>query len=216
MVLNPLSGDLIIEIFCKLKKKNIIVIYSNKKLFQVYSNYTNHVLKGIINSYNYIYTDQSNIQFLINGNDIDAKALRNSVKRNRCKDLEFLIKNGINVSINQEEALRFAGTFNYIKIAKLLIKGGANLHICDDNPLRFAVVNGQIELVKLLIKYGADIHACNDQALQWAVIGEHLEVVKLLLEKGAYVNNEFLHYAKSKNMIDIVDVLTVAIEMGQS
>ena len=89
-----------------------------------------------------------------------------------------------------------------------LEKNGVDIHIDDDKALRYAASEGYLNIVKYLIERGSDVHAFNDKALRWAVFNGHLNIVKYLVEHGAdvYVNNEEpLEIAEEHGHTDIVE-----------
>jgi len=63
------------------------------------------------------------------------------------------------------------------------LKNGSDVHVEYDWALRMASEKGHLEVVKYLVEKGADIHAYDDYALRDASLNGHLEVVKYLKSK---------------------------------
>jgi ankyrin repeat protein len=135
-----------------------------------------------------------NINTLIkNGADIhvdDDYALRWSSKNGHIEVVKFLIEKGANIHAKNDYALRCSSGNGHIEIVKFLIEKGANIHAKDDYAIRYSSENGHIEVVKLLVQNGANIHADDDYALRWSSENGHIEVVQFLIEKGANIHAE--------------------------
>ena len=56
-------------------------------------------------------------------------------------NIKFLIKNNVNIHINNEEILRFASLCGNLKIVKYLVENGANINANDDEALRNTFYN---------------------------------------------------------------------------
>lgn len=80
---------------------------------------------------------------------------------------------------------------NYRAI-KLLIDNGVNIHINNDDAICIAAELGMLHICKLLIKYGGyeTIHAQGEKPLDLAISGNHYEIAKLLLENGAIIYSD--------------------------
>ena len=97
---------------------------------------------------------------------------------------EWLIKCGVDIHANDDDALCMAAGNGHLEVIKYLLKQGANIHAYDDNALRQASGNGHLEVVKYLIEKGANVHADDDYyALHDAVDNKYWEVVKYLVEQ---------------------------------
>lgn len=84
--------------------------------------------------------------------------------------------------------LNWTANINDLSLVKLLIKNGVDLHVDNDYVLRSSCETGLTTIVKYLIKKGANISADNNYSLKWSVRNCHLKVVKLLLESYHYQN----------------------------
>ena len=206
--------DLILEIICKLKQSDLKLLLSCKKLHFIYLSNKRWVTKTIVNSYNFIFTDLSNILFIrekkFDNTLIDEQDLFDEAKDGELENVKFLLKNGTNIHAQNDEALRIASDCGHTEIVKLLIELGADIHAWDDDALRWASECGHIEIVKLLIEAGADIHARSDQALIWASMNGHIEIVKLLIDHSADIHareNCALIVASNRGHTEIVKLI---------
>jgi ankyrin repeat protein len=106
--------------------------------------------------------------------------------------LKELIKNGIDIHMGEEYALRRACLYGHLNIIKELINAGANVK--DDNypystsPLSEAIKSGNTLVVKELINAGAEINTKYRNALRLAIDDDNLEMVKFLIDNGADVS----------------------------
>ena len=204
-----LQTDLILEIICKLKYSDLKLLLTSKKTHFSYLSNKKWVTKNIVNSYNLIFTDLSNILFIKN-KKVNETELISAVKNGHLENVKFLLKNGASIHVRDNFALRYASMYGHTEIVKLLIKSGADIHACENEALRFASGRGYIEIVKLLIEAGADIHAYSDEALRWASGHGHIEIVKLLIETGADIhtyNDYALRWASQGGHTEIVKLL---------
>lgn len=234
--LQNLSGDLLIEILCKLDcttSLNLPLVC--KKLFEVYTTNENHINRKIVNSYQLLFTGQTNIKFLLENNIYHLWSLITS-------NVVFTTSNESNVNsgtiLNEPSGLRFwfnrnandnsitpynprlshelQNLFttmiknNRLNDLKFFMKNYIDDIPVEWNALQWASHYGYIDIVKLFLDYGFDIHQHNDTALCWAVDAGHLEVTRVLLEKGAIINtanNYPLRSASKNGYTKIVDLL---------
>ncbi len=119
----------------------------------------------------------------------DEQAFQNAVLNGHIEVVKLLIERGIDIRVDNDNALRTASKF---EIVKLLVDNGANIHANDNEALQLAVENGHIEVVKYLVGQGANIHRNDDEPLQLAVWYGYIEIVRFLLERGAniYANDD--------------------------
>ena len=108
--LNTLPEDLIIEILCKLKSTSLTIILSCKKLYFIHSGNKKWVTKNIVNSYNFIFTDLSNILFIKN-KKVNADELMCAVRDGILENVKFLLSNGADIHAYSDEALRFTSMY---------------------------------------------------------------------------------------------------------
>ncbi|WP_175888099.1 GNAT family N-acetyltransferase [Burkholderia contaminans] len=81
--------------------------------------------------------------------------------------------------------LRKASTENDVQLATRLIKDTVDIRMDDDIALRVAAERGNNEVMKLFIEHGADVHALTDAAICGASKNGHLDCVKTLVNHGA-------------------------------
>ena len=107
-------------------------------------------------------------------------------------NIEFLIKRGADVQVNNDFPLRYFVNLGALQTVKILIKHGANIHACEDVALRKAVGRGDFDMAKFLVKKGADIHVYQDNPIRLAVKNEYYKIIKYLLQHGAdiHANND--------------------------
>jgi ankyrin repeat protein len=120
-------------------------------------------------------------------NDINNDFIK-SVKIGYIKNIYILLKNGANIHVNNDYALRFSSENGNFEVVKFLIGNGANIHADNDYALKISSHNGHFDVVKFLIKNGANIHADNNFALRWSSSNGYIKVVKFLIENGAYIH----------------------------
>ena len=86
--------------------------------------------------------------------------IRNCKTDEECKSKVLKeIKNGANITEEDNRAVRMASMCGYTETVQLLIDYGADIHTDDNYAVRWASGYGRTETVKLLIDYGADITA---------------------------------------------------------
>ncbi|KPJ66533.1 MAG: hypothetical protein AMJ43_07830 [Coxiella sp. DG_40] len=76
-----------------------------------------------------------------------------SVKRGRIKEVERLIRKGVDIHSDYDLALVLSASFNHINILKLLLENGADVRTQDHLPLKLALEDGNFKLVELLVKH---------------------------------------------------------------
>ena len=113
MSFSDLPDDLILEIFCKLKYRTLSVILSDKRLLELYNGNKKWLSRNVINSYNWLYTDLSNIQFFIktgctvysyktvNESYAALKIIRDNNKN--LKDIQFVFKNKVALCFHKDK-----------------------------------------------------------------------------------------------------------------
>lgn len=76
--------------------------------------------------------------------------------------------NLFNEQSNKRNYLLTGVRFGLLPELKYLVENGADIHVENDEALRYAAKNGHLAIVKYLIEHGADVHSNNDQALRYA------------------------------------------------
>jgi hypothetical protein len=119
-----------------------------------------------------------------------------SSRKGQLSLVKYALEKGVNVSVEENYALRHAAWKGHLNVVKYLAEHGADIHVEEDEPLRKAAIYGHLDVVKYLIEKGADVHAEGDDPLIYASINGHLNVVKYLVENGVDpVNNIAIKYA---------------------
>jgi ankyrin repeat protein len=83
------------------------------------------------------------------------------------------------------KGLIIACTFGSTEVATQLITDGIDIHLNEDEALHIAVRRGYINIVHLLISYGANVNANNNEPLTIAFQKSNFEMIKLLIKHGA-------------------------------
>ena len=139
------------------------------------------------------------------------------------------IEADVNVSNNDGwTALIFASGNSNVEIVSQLLDGGVDVNVINDNgvtALLIASEDGHAEVVAQLLAAGADVNASDNDgwtALLFVSMNGHAKVTAQLLAAGADVdasNNNgatALMYAKAKNHLDIVELLTRAVNSSKA
>ena len=80
------------------------------------------------------------------------------------------IKNGADITANDNYAVQLASMNGWTETVKLLIDYGADITVDDNYRSTMASCFGHTETVQLLIDYGADITADDNYAVRWASV----------------------------------------------
>ncbi len=123
------------------------------------------------------------------------EAIRNVIKDNRLDDLQFIIRNGVDVTAcpeKEKSLLELAIIAHNYKAAQILIQAGADVNGKGDAqcPLRNAIAENSLEMVQLLIRSGANVNAhmkFGSTTMCFAVNHNNFEIVKALIQAGADV-----------------------------
>lgn len=133
--------------------------------------------------------------------------LEKAASTNRFEIVKLLLEKGANLSY---PALYQAAGRGYINIVQLFIDHGIDITAENNKALRTAVVNNKLNSVKLLLENGADIHVNNERCLKESVERGYTEIVKLLLSYGAdptINDNEIVEWADILGMTEILKIL---------
>nr|WP_317228607.1 ankyrin repeat domain-containing protein [Pedobacter montanisoli] len=134
----------------------------------------------------------------INMNKNQKSVIIEAVKNNRLQEVETLLKQGIDVDVQNEhrQSLLLTATHEgYFEMAKLLVFYGADVNKQDeqlDSPFLYAGASGQTEFVKLFLTHGArfDVfNRYNGTALIPACERGHVETVKVLTQTSGFPIN---------------------------
>lgn len=119
--------------------------------------------------------------------------------------IEFLAENGYDqlllplLSDHYDRAMDYAAKGGHIELVKLMLEKGAREY---DWALNGAAAGGNIEIVKLMLGKGAHDYK---RALSNAAAGGHIDIVKLMLEKGADNYALAIRYAKTQEIVDLIE-----------
>ena len=136
--------------------------------------------------------------------------IREIMPLNEAAAWEYLVKNGAEITMDDDQAVKWAAMKGYLEIVKYLHKNGADITADNNFAVRMAARNGCLEIVKYLHKNGADITAADNYAAVWAARNGHLEVAKYLHEKGADItakNNYAVHWAEVNGYTGVMKYL---------
>ena len=215
-MLQLLPGDLVIEIFCKLKFIQMDIVLVNKRIFDVFKCNEWYICKKIINSYMLLSTEH--YKKIIKNLDCYIDPITNTIifddtilqavqeLYSHFELVKFLIKNGAQVNGGNLTPLSFAIFKGNVKITELLIEKGANIK----GSLRYAAAYNNIEIVKLLLEKEADIHENENEAVNQAFFRKNREMIDFLIKHGADIhmpNNQALRLATRMEAIDILELL---------
>ena len=94
---------------------------------------------------------------LFSENEDKEKLLILACEKGHLEIIFFLLENGANIHIENDEPLRIAVKNEHTKIVEYLIENGANVN-ADEYILSWACETEQIKVVKLLVDNGADLN----------------------------------------------------------
>lgn len=156
------------------------------------------------------------------GAKLSSNALIYSAQEGKKDVVEFLIANGLNVSLKNENGntpLHIAALNGQVDVVKFLVGKEANINEPNKlgiTPLYQAVKNGYSIIAELLIINGAQLNTQNAKGstlLHIATFNDNEEMVKLLISKGVNVNKKNkndktpLHTAKEFGYTEIAELL---------
>jgi len=118
----------------------------------------------------------------------DNHALRYASEEGRLSVVKHLVENGADIHADKDYAVRYASEEGHLDVIKYLVEKGANIREEHDYALVRASIHGCLPVVQYLVENGANIRSRNDCALIYACQNGHLPVVKYLVEKGAYIH----------------------------
>ncbi|AVL95190.1 ankyrin repeat protein [Moumouvirus australiensis] len=132
-------------------------------------------------------------------------------------DIELVrsaLRNGANVRLNNDYALKLASKGGHLAIVKLLIESGCDIKTNGEFSLCLASEYGHLKVVKYFINLGIDVNCYNDYSIRYACENGHLQVVQKLIDCGANIqcqNNYCIKFASKNGQINVVRLL---IEKG--
>ena len=72
-----------------------------------------------------------------------------------------------------------------LKMVEYLVKNGANVTALDNSAVIWASIHGHLKMVEYLVKNGADVTDQDNSAIFWTNRNGHLKIVDFLLKNGA-------------------------------
>lgn len=126
------------------------------------------------------------------------------------KVAKYFIELGVDVTIENNIAIRSFAVTNDLDLIKCLISRGANHRINNDAPLVNATRYGFLDTIKYLVSIGSDIHAQNDMPICVASRCNGIDIVKYLVSLGADTHayeDAPLRKAAKNGRIEIVEYL---------
>ena len=146
----------------------------------------------LLSRINYNFVDSPDVlKYLVENKKINIRTndysliLLRSITYNKFNKVKFLVENGTDIHINNDEPLMTAITYGHLDIVKVLVKNGADIHVDNDLPLINASGYGYLNIVKVLVENGANVKAQNSKALEVALEQDHEDVANYLVSKGA-------------------------------
>ena len=94
------------------------------------------------------------------------------VENNNLQGIKFLVSRGVDITANDDRAIRIASYKGHLDVLKYLISLGANIKATNNHCVINASYTGHLEVVKYLVSLGAYFRA--DEALREACIGGFL------------------------------------------
>lgn len=119
-------------------------------------------------------------------------------------DIKTYIKQGVDISADDNMALFNAVNCDEPETVKLLIERGADIHADDDFALRHFASNGDNDMVSFLLTNGADIHAQDDYAVRMAAQNEHMDTLALIISEFGYIPDRLMG---NQDNIEIVEII---------
>jgi ankyrin repeat protein len=139
-----------------------------------------------------------------------SNAFIKSVERG-CVDLvAYFIKQGVQVSMDNDLALRQSAARGYLNIICCLVEAGANIHNCDDAALRISAMKGHSTTVAYLLARDANVNAGCGEPLLYSIQYGYFDIVRLLVHHGAnvHIKEELpLRMAADRGYTDLVEFL---------
>lgn len=84
--------------------------------------------------------------------------IKTCLMNNDYDGMKFLIENGANIHLNNDEIVKIAAANGYYDIVKLLIENGSDIH-SDNRALYYAIHQQHCSVAKLLLENGADVNS---------------------------------------------------------
>lgn len=131
---------------------------------------------------------------IINNSD----AIVNSCRRGNVRIVKLLLKNGVNIHINNEMPFKVATINRHTNVIKYLLKTINYQKEILNHLLEFSSDEGNLKVIKMLLKKNADINSNDRSPIKKASAKGRIKIVKYLLHRGAEINNLNLEQIEEK------------------
>ncbi|XWV24622.1 ankyrin repeat protein [Tupanvirus deep ocean] len=148
--------------------------------------------------------------------------LKIAITNSSCKFVDYFIKNGADVTIDNNFPIKVAAATCSSTTIKLLLDSGADVHAGNEYPIRNACMsekNDSTEIlsnISTLVEYGADIHADNDFPLRKTIEHGLSDIVKYLVDSGANVNVENGYPLRTSVAVGSNEIVKCLLDAGAS
>lgn len=116
-------------------------------------------------------------------------------------NVQFFIDKGLRLADYSEKLIDYI-EYENTQVVEQLLKNGVDIHYNNDEALRSAVDLDNVDMVKLLLDYKADPMANNDQAYRKATMYKYMGIVYLLFEYYKTQPNTFIILEDSEQCRD--------------
>ncbi|MBR1416390.1 MAG: ankyrin repeat domain-containing protein [Bacilli bacterium] len=114
----------------------------------------------------------------------------------------------------KEDRMHQLNEIIYTKMIDILIEDGVDVTIDDNHAIKWAACNGFENCVTSLIKAGADVTADHNNAVRYAAWYDYPKIIKILIKAGANVTDEdnfaIKWAAKNDCSQETIDILIAA------
>lgn len=124
--------------------------------------------------------------------------------------VKYFVFNGVDVTIENNIALRRATDNDHLEVIKYLVSQGADFRAAFNYVLRIITTKGHLDVIKFLVSKGADLNFSQGLILNIAAMNNHLHVVKYLVEQGIdFSSNDYgaIRWASSRGYKEVVKYL---------
>lgn len=139
--------------------------------------------------------------------DEDGYYLLEAAEHDQPHVVEYLIKQGANVNVNNGWLLCYAAGNGDLDLVKLLIEHGLDVDNYGETAMECAIDEGHLHMVKYL--YSLGMRSCPYHQLRSAAEKSHWSVVKFLLSQGLCdnIDESVLKHAVQDGRMDVITLL---------
>lgn len=138
------------------------------------------------------------------------RIMEHAIKLNHVEMVRHLHEHGMDITANDNQALRLAAENGSFEIVRYLAENGADVTAHDNEALIHAARFGNLETLQYLCENGADVTARDSKAIRCDGVVRDLEIVKFLHHKGASLTanvNELFALALANGSVEVVRYL---------